>query len=89
MKTSLKAISLFLSAGFPATMVAEFLSARRPSPVDSGHAFNAFVIALTLLIVVTDYSQPVRPLALDKPTRLPTARTSRPSHDRDNLRLAA
>ena len=90
MKTSLKVISLFFSAGFPATIVSEFLGVRLPAPVDSAHAFSAFVITLTLLIVVTDYSQPVTTLALDRLTRLPTAaRAIRTSCDCDELRLAA
>lgn len=89
MKTSFKNISLLLSASFPATLVAEFLGAHLPSPVDSDHAFNAFVIALTLLVFVTDYSQPVRPIALDRPAHLPVARAGRSSRELDNLRLAA
>ena len=89
MKTSLKNISLLLSASFLVTMVAEFFGARMPAMVDPSHLFNAFVIALTLLVFATDYAQPVRPTVLARPTRHSIARVDQPSRDCDNLRLAA
>ena len=70
-------------------MVAEFFGARLPVMVDPGHMFNAFVIALTLLVFATDYSPPVRPMVLARPTLHPIARLDHSSRDCDNLRLAA
>jgi hypothetical protein len=89
MKTSLKNICLLLSASFLVTMVAEFFGARMPVMFDPSHMFNAFVIALTLLVFATDYSQPVRPMVLTRPSRDPIARLDQPCRDCDNLRLAA
>jgi hypothetical protein len=89
MKNSFKVISLIFSAGFPATLVAEFFGARLPVMVDPSHMFNASVIALTLQVFATDYAQPVRPMVLARPTRHPIARVDQPSRACDNLRLAA
>lgn len=64
MKTSLNVISLILSVGFPSVFLAEFLGANLPSMLDPSHTFNAFVVALTLLTLVSDYSRSAKPVAL-------------------------
>ena len=61
MKTPLKALSLLFALGFPSALFAQFAGASVPTAIDPGHLFAAFVAALTLLIVWSDYSREDRP----------------------------
>ncbi len=60
MKTSLKALSLFLAFSVPGALAVEFAGVNLPAGVDATAAFAAFFVTLFALIVVADYSRPGR-----------------------------
>jgi hypothetical protein len=60
MNTSLKFFALFFAVALPGTVAAEFAGFSLPASVDSMHVFSAFVVALVLLTVVSDYSVAAR-----------------------------
>ena len=89
MKTSLKTISFLLSVGLPATVIADFAGIQLPSALDSAHIFDAFIVALTLLTVVADYSQSAKPTAVTNRAPAEGNRVNIPENDSEHLRLAA
>lgn len=64
MNTLLKTIALITAAGFPAAFSAESFGFSLPTYVDAPHMFGAFVIALTVLTLLSDYAE-TKPLCLD------------------------
>ena len=87
MKNSLQAISLLLAASIPGTILAESLGARLPVALDTEHVFGAFVVAVTLLTVLTDYTRSTKPLTIPAP--LPTAHIAQFPSSHAAERLAA
>lgn len=79
MNTFFKSTALVLAAAFPAAFCVESLGLTLPSAFNTAHMFGAFVIALTLLTMSTEYRT-------RKPLRVLASVGATP---RSNLRLAA
>lgn len=58
MNTLLKTIATLFAAGFPVAFSAESFGVSLPELFNAAHMFGAFVVAVTLLTMLTDYTEP-------------------------------
>lgn len=56
MKTSLKYLAFFLAVALPGAFAAELAGISLPSSIDPLHAFSAFVVVLSVLMLFADYA---------------------------------
>lgn len=57
MKTTIKLFAFLLAAGYPCVAFAEFLGARVPSTLNVENVVGLFALAVTALILISDYSR--------------------------------
>ena len=86
MNTILKTLSLILAAAIPVAFSAESNGFDLPVAFNTGHLFGAFVVALTLLTLFSDYRS-AKPLRLYRSAA--TAAPANTTAARSVLRLAA
>ncbi|MBI5770493.1 MAG: hypothetical protein HZA93_22135 [Verrucomicrobia bacterium] len=67
MKSSLKSLSLTLAISVPGSLFAQLGGAQLPAVATPSFLFIAFVTALTILTVVSDYTHTPRPPRLPQP----------------------
>ena len=56
MKTSLKYLAFFLAVALPGAFAAELAGVSLPTSLDPLHAFSAFVVVLSVLVLFADYA---------------------------------